>query len=177
MVKHWPEYVERTFEKSPDDMVHQLRKMVEEKATLEVIAHKVRGQTVKPMDSRPLGDLEFVKLEELLPIYEEKLKAWWEAKNAGQVGQQLSNQAAANHDANMDQHAKTQRQMAECVNKLREKMDSKFSGRGKKAEMMTVAFLPCHDGDHFKNADDFYESCSKGVSVAPRRRGQHVNHK
>ena len=72
LVKHWPEYVERTFEKSPDDMVHQLRKMVEEKATPEVIAHKVRGQTVKPVDARPLGDLEFAKLEELLPIYEEK---------------------------------------------------------------------------------------------------------
>ena len=85
LVEHWPEYVERTFEKSPDDMVHQLRKMVKEKATPEVIAHKVRGQTVKPIDSRPLGDLQFAKLEELLLIYEEKLQAWWEAKNAGQL--------------------------------------------------------------------------------------------
>ena len=44
--------------------------------------------------------------------------------------------------------------MAEYVNKLHEKMDAKFRGRGKKPEMI-VAFLPCHDGDRFKNTNDF----------------------
>ena len=87
LVANWPDYVERTFEKAPNHMMHQLRKMAEDKKTPKVEAHKVRGQTVKPIDSRPLGDLEFAKLEKLLLIYEEKLKAWWEAKNAGQVGQ------------------------------------------------------------------------------------------
>ena len=62
LVANWPDYVERTFEKAPDHMMHQLRKMVEDKKTPKVEAHKVRGQTVKPIDSRPLGDLEFAKL-------------------------------------------------------------------------------------------------------------------
>ena len=76
LVANWPDYVERAFEKAPDHMMHQLRKMVEDKKTPKVEAHKVRGQTVKPINSRPLGDLEFAKLEKSLLIYEEKLKAW-----------------------------------------------------------------------------------------------------
>ena len=76
LVANWPDYVERMFEKAPDHMMHQLRKMVEDKKTPKVEAHKVRGQTVKPINSRPLGDLEFAKLEKSLLIYEEKLKAW-----------------------------------------------------------------------------------------------------
>ena len=35
------------------------------------------------------SDLEDAKLEELLPIYKKRLKAWWEAKNAGQVRQRF----------------------------------------------------------------------------------------
>ena len=31
-----------------------------------------------------------------------------------------------------------------------------------------IAFLPCHDGDRFKNANDFYDRCSKDVSVVER---------
>ena len=53
LVANWPDYVERMFEKAPDHMMHQLRKMVEDKKTPKVEAHKVRGQTVKPIDSRP----------------------------------------------------------------------------------------------------------------------------
>ena len=55
--------------------------------------------------------------------------------------------------------------MAEYVNKLHKKMDAKFRGRGKKPEMI-VAFWPNAQGDRFKNANNFYERCSKDVNVA-----------
>ena len=38
LVANWPDYVERTFEKAPDHMMHQLRKMVEDKKTPKVEA-------------------------------------------------------------------------------------------------------------------------------------------
>ena len=90
LVANWPDYVERSFEKAPKDMMSQLRKMIDDKATPKVEAHKVRGQEVKPIDSRPLGDLEFAKLSELLEEYEKK----WESMGA--MGRALSNQMDAN---------------------------------------------------------------------------------
>ena len=77
------QYTKQNFESSdpgPDDAVKELKKMVDTRMTPA---------------ARPLGNLEFAKLKELLPIYEEKLQAWWEAKNAGQVGQALSVQIDA----------------------------------------------------------------------------------
>ena len=57
----------------------QLGKIVNEKATPKVEAHKVRGQEVKPIDARPLGDLELAKLSDLLKEYEKKWEAMGEA--------------------------------------------------------------------------------------------------
>ena len=100
----------------------------------------------------------------------------------------LSAAARQYHNDSMNAHAKTHEgledlkkiiadehfresvnKLQESVNKVHEKMDAKFPGRGKKREMI-VAFLPCHDGDRFKNTNGFYERCSKDVSVADPER-------
>ena len=62
--------------------------MVDSHRTFDYEGRNTRYK-VRHIASRRLGDLEFAKLEKLLPIYEEKLKAWWEEKNAGQVGEVL----------------------------------------------------------------------------------------
>ena len=54
------------------------------------------------------------------------------------------------------------------VETLTAKVDLGLQKKGGKKPEMIVAFLPCHDGDRFKNANDFYERCSKDVSVALR---------
>ena len=64
--------------------IDELSKMVETRKTPDYKGGK-KGGNGKPISPRDLGDLK-AKLEELLLIYEEKLKAWWEAKDAGQVG-------------------------------------------------------------------------------------------
>ena len=92
LVVNWPVYVERTFEKAPKDLMSQLRKIVNDKATPKVEAHKVRGEEVKPIDARPLGDLELAKLSDLLKEYEKK----WEAM--GEASQVVSNQISAGNE-------------------------------------------------------------------------------
>ena len=83
----WEEYIKLNFE-LPDPgapkAVDKLRKMVETRKTPDYKGGK-KGGNAKPIPPRDLDDLEYAKLEELLPIYEEKLQAWWEAKNAGQL--------------------------------------------------------------------------------------------
>ena len=86
LVDSWSDYVARTFVKGPNDMMSQLQKMIQTKETLQVEAHKVRGQDVKPIPSRPLCVLELAKLNELLAQYEKK----W--SDMGAMGQALSNQ-------------------------------------------------------------------------------------
>ena len=84
---NWEVYVKLNFElpdPGPDGAVKELKKMVETRKTPDYKGSK-KGGEAKPIKPRPLDDLEFAKLKEWLPIYEEKLKAWWEKKNAGQV--------------------------------------------------------------------------------------------
>ena len=76
LVPNWEVYVRLNFElpdPGPDGAVKELRKMVETRKTPDYKGGK-KGGEAKPIDSRPLDDLEFAKLKELLPIYEEKLK-------------------------------------------------------------------------------------------------------
>ena len=76
LVPNWEVYVRLNFElpdPGPDGAVRELRKMVETRKTPDYKGGK-KGGEAKPIDSRPLDDLEFAKLKELLPIYEEKLK-------------------------------------------------------------------------------------------------------
>ena len=96
LVPNWEEYIKLNFE-LPDpgapEAVEELRKMVDTHKTPDHKGGK-KGGNAKPIPPRRLGHLEFAKLEELLAIYEEKLKAWWEEKNAGQVGQVLHKKIA-----------------------------------------------------------------------------------
>ena len=79
-VPNWEVYVKLNFElpdPGPDGALKELRKMVETRETPDYKGGK-KGGNGKPIPPRGLDDLECAKLEELLPIYEETLKAWWE---------------------------------------------------------------------------------------------------
>ena len=96
LVPNWEEYSKLNFE-LPDpgapEAVEELRKMVDTHKTPDYKGGK-KGSNANPIPPRRLGDHEFAKLEELLAIYEEKLKAWWKEKSAGQVGQVLHKKIA-----------------------------------------------------------------------------------
>ena len=49
-----------------------------------------KGGRAKPITPRPLGDLELAKLQELLSVYEAKLKASWQPRDAGEAGRKLA---------------------------------------------------------------------------------------
>ena len=109
LVPNWEEYIKLNFE-LPDpgapEAVEELRKMVDTHKTPDYNGGK-KGGNAKPIPLRRLGDLEFAKLEELLPIYEEKLKAWLEEKNAGQVGQVLPKKIAEEGEKSREATKKT----------------------------------------------------------------------
>ena len=125
LVEHWPEYVERTFEKAPKDLMSQLRKIVNDKATPKVEAHKVRGQEVKPIDARPLGDLELAKLSGLLKEYEKK----WEAM--GEASQVVSNQISAGNEDVKDAVHDRADEILEAVREVKGFIQGKGNGKGK----------------------------------------------
>ena len=96
---NWEEYIKLNLalpDPGAPNAVEELRKMVDTHMTLEYKGGK-KGGTAKPIKPRRLGDLEFAKLEELLPIYEEKLKAWWEEENAAARRAAKSAKAAPAH--------------------------------------------------------------------------------
>ena len=77
-VPNWEVYVKLNFElpdPGPDGAVKELRNMVETRKTPDYKGGKKSGEA-KSIEPRDLGDHEFAKLDELLPIYDEKLKAW-----------------------------------------------------------------------------------------------------
>ena len=84
LVPKWAEYMKLHFElraPGPPKVVEELRKMVDSHKTFQWNG-RVNGRVnYKCIQSRCLGDFEIAKLEELLPIYEEKLRIWWEAKS------------------------------------------------------------------------------------------------
>jgi hypothetical protein len=75
LVGNWPDYVERSFARAPKDSLEELRKIVADKSTPEVEAGTKRGGKVSAIPARPLGDLEFATLSDLLKEYEKKLEA------------------------------------------------------------------------------------------------------
>ena len=77
LVPHWDAYIKLNFElpyPGAPKAVEELRKMVDSHRTLDYEGRK-NCDKARPIASRRLGDLEFAKLEGLLPIYKEKLKA------------------------------------------------------------------------------------------------------
>ena len=86
---NWSVYFKHNFEfpdPGHDKAVAELRKMVADLETPDYKGGK-KGGTAKPIPSRQLGDLELAKVRELLPIYEAKLKAIWQARDASEAGQ------------------------------------------------------------------------------------------
>ena len=89
LVPNWSVYIKLNFElpdPGHDKAVAELRKMVADRETPDYKGGK-KGGRAKPIPPRPLGDLELARLQELLPIYEAKLKAIWQARDAGEAGQ------------------------------------------------------------------------------------------
>ena len=71
LLPNWEVYVKLNLElpdPGPDGAVRELRKMVETRKTPDYKGGK-KGGNGKPIPPRDLGDLDSVKLEELLPIY------------------------------------------------------------------------------------------------------------
>ena len=88
-LRNWPDYVERSFAKAPQDLLEELRKMVAGKHTPKVEAGTKRGGKVNAIPSRPLGNLEVAKLNYVLMDYEKK----W--ADMGPMGQALCKQIKA----------------------------------------------------------------------------------
>ena len=45
-----------------------------------------RGGFAKPIPPRKLGDIEYIKLKELLPMYETSLKKLWQNCDSSEIG-------------------------------------------------------------------------------------------
>ena len=91
LAPNWATYAKLNFElpdPGPEGCLRELRKMVADKATPYYQGGK-KGGTAKPIQSRPLGDLEHAKLRQLLEHYEKK----W--ADMGAMGQALSSQINA----------------------------------------------------------------------------------
>ena len=92
LVPNWATYVRLNFElpdPGPDKAVAELRKMVDDHSTPDYKGGK-KGGRAKPITPRPLGDLELAKLQELLSVYEAKLKAIWQPRDAGEAGRKIA---------------------------------------------------------------------------------------
>ena len=85
LVDHWPDYVARSFAKSPKELIEELRQIVADKSTPEVEATIKRGGKVNAIPARSLVEchLELARLDELLKEYEKKWEAMGEAIGAG----------------------------------------------------------------------------------------------
>ena len=152
LVPNWEEYIKLHFE-LPDPgapkAVEELRKMVDTHWAPDYKGGK-KGGDAKPIPPRRLGDLEFAKLEELLPIYEEKLQAWWEAKNAGQVGQVLVAEIEEEGAKSREATKTAERNIIGAVVEVKRLVQKSILNE-KNTEPDIVKFLSTDNGCHVKN--------------------------
>ncbi len=90
LVNKWPVYVARFYTIDKEGALNELRGIAQSAKTPRVDAVKKQGQTVKQIDPRELGELEVVKVRELLEQYKKKYA------DMGPINQELSKQATAN---------------------------------------------------------------------------------
>ena len=89
-------------------------------------------------------------MEELLPIYEEKLKAWWEEKNAGQVGQVLDKKIVDEGEKSREATKTEERNIIGAVVEVKRLVQKSFAKKlGTEPEV--VMFLPTDDGCRVMN--------------------------